>query len=255
MTTIIGNKISGDFFGVNLTPETSMHALTRDSEGLLTYTKINLNSSDSLQLSNGNGLAYESIEEFVDGVTASGVPHNTIPKGETEISRKNFLGKDYNVVIKNPNTGANYFEMNDSYIANLDIIKGATYRFFVNDTSTQGYPLFFSTTSTGGSYNDEYLFGVTNSRASYGGKFSDLNSNTDQPLTITVPNDAPDILYLLSGNHNNLSVTLYTTRQTQHANLKNRNYDQVRFDDKKVTYFINSDGFLVARYNSDYIYS
>ncbi len=255
MTTIIGNKKSGDFYGVNLTPETSMHALTRDDTGLLSYTRVNVNSTDSMQLSNGQGLAYESLEEFVSGTTASGVTQNAVPKGDSEVSRKKFLGKDFQVKIINPNSAIPYFEIEGVRLSYLDLVKGATYRFIVEDPTTQGYPLYISTTPTGNNYNNEYLIGVINTKSSYGGHDSDLQSYTSQPLTFTVPPNAPEVLYLVSGNPTTLNITLYTSRQTQHADLKNRYYDQVRFDDKKVTYFINSDGFLVARYNSDYNYT
>jgi len=39
------------------------------------------------------------------------------------------------------------------------------------------------------------------------------------------------------------------------TNLNARRYEQVRFDHQKLCYFINSDGFLVARYGTDYDYS
>lgn len=260
MTTTIGNKQSQDFFGVNLTKETAMHALTRDAEGLLTYTRVNINSAVPLNMTNGEGLAYENVEEFVKGVTASGVVHNTVPKGDSEVSRKNFLGETFQVKILNPQSGTPSFEINNRVITQLDLVKGATYKFTVTDPSTDGYPLFISAVPTGGNYTNEYLTNVTNSRASYGGHSSDPMSYSEvfvasPPLTITIPADAPDVLYLLSGNHADFKLTLYTTRQTQHADLKNRYYDQVKFDDKKVTYFINEDGYLVARYNEDYNYS
>lgn len=254
MTTTIGSKKAETFFGLNLTQETSMHALTRDADGFLTYTKINVNGSDPLQMTNGQGLAFENIEEFVTGVTASGVVHNSVPKGDTEVSRKKFLGRDFQVKILAAQTGTPTFEIDSDPTDYLDLVKGATYRFSVADPSTEGYPLYISTVASGGDYSNEYLVNVTNSRTSYGGHDSDMQSYSDQPLTFTVPADAPDELYLVSGNHQNLVLTLYTTRQTQHADLKNRYYDQVRFDDRKVTYFINDDGFLVARYNADYSY-
>ena len=255
MTTTIGNKKAEEFFGVNLTPETSLHALTRDADGLLTYSKINVNGNEELKMTNGQGLAFESVEEFVTGVTASGVVHNSVPKDDVEISRKKFLGKDFQVKILNSQTGTPSFEIDSEPTDYLDLVKGATYKFIVADPSTEGYPLYISAVPTGGDYANEYLVNVTNSRTSYGGHESDLRSYTDQPLTFTVPADAPDELYLVSGNHTNLKITLYTSRQTQYADLKNRFYDQVRFDDRKLTYFINEDGFLVARYNADYDYS
>lgn len=73
MTTQIGNKVADNFFGVDITPETAIHALKRDADGLLTYSKIKLNGAESLELSNGQGQAFDGIEEFIKGVTPSGV--------------------------------------------------------------------------------------------------------------------------------------------------------------------------------------
>lgn len=54
----------------------AMHALGRDDNGLLTYTKVLWNSSEEIPMNIGNGRAYAGVEEFVAGVTADGVPHN-----------------------------------------------------------------------------------------------------------------------------------------------------------------------------------
>jgi hypothetical protein len=37
-------------------------------------------------------------------------------------------------------------------------------------------------------------------------------------------------------------------------NKGKRNYDQIRFDKDKLTYYINADGFIVARYLENYTY-
>ena len=39
------------------------------------------------------------------------------------------------------------------------------------------------------------------------------------------------------------------------TNLKHRKYEQVRFDNQKLTYYMTEDGFLVARYGQDYTYT
>ena len=43
----------------------AMHAFTRDQEGLLTYTKaLWANTSESIELTDGSGLAFNSLEDF-----------------------------------------------------------------------------------------------------------------------------------------------------------------------------------------------
>ena len=265
MTTTIGNKKTQTFYGLDLNPSTAMHALRRDADGNLIYSRVSITGNETIQLSNGRGPAFDGMEEFVKGVTPSGVEHNTVPVGIDEIGRKAFLGKDYHVRILNPNTISNSFEINEQSIPSLDLVKGATYKFIVTDPSTANYPLYISTVASGANYNNEWLQGVTNSRASYVSTVFDTDNvyfktegpvvatRVPEPLTFTVPSEAPDVLYLSSGNHANLYITLYINRLT-HANLKNRFYDQVKWDDMRVTYYINSDGYLVARYNENYSY-
>lgn len=53
-----------------------MHALNRDADGLLTYTKVLWNSSEEIDMTTGAGLAYAGVEEMVSGLSADGVPHN-----------------------------------------------------------------------------------------------------------------------------------------------------------------------------------
>lgn len=252
MTTQIGNKVADNFFGFSITPETAIHALKKDVDGLLTYSKIKLNGSESIELSNGQGQAFDGMEEFVKGVTPSGVVHNTVQTGIDEIGQKALLGQEFHVVIRNSTTNTPAFFINNNLVSYMDLVKGATYKFITDDPSTQGYPLFISTVA-GGTVANEYLKGVTNSRSSYGGPNGDLNCLTTEPLTFTVPADAPDQLYLSTGSHPTFYATIYTSRLT-YPNLKYRNYDQTRMDDRKLTYFINSNGFLVARYNQDYTY-
>lgn len=43
--------------------------------------------------------------------------------------------------------------------------------------------------------------------------------------------------------------------QTDARNWGARAYDSVRFDDIKLTYYLNDNGFLVARYNKDFVYA
>lgn len=244
MTTIIGNKKAEKFYNYEVNPRLAMHALRRDVDGNLIYTRIEMTSNESAILTNGQGPAYDGMDEFIGGVTPSGVVHNSVQYGTNEVGRKAFLGKDYSVSF----TSNQKIYLDNNLVYEIDIVTGATYRFITENPTTQGYPLYISTQPYGQNYGNEYLQGVINSRSSYGGPASDINSNTTEPLTITVPEDAPSKLYLASGNHTNTYLTMHVNR-LPHANLKNRYYYQVKWDDARVTYFINEDGFLVARYN------
>jgi len=253
MTTTIGNKETGSFYGLDFSTQLAMHGLRRDNDGNLIYSKVSMIGNETANLSNGQGPAFEGMEEFVKGVTASGVAHNSVPVGVNEFSRKNFLGQDYTVKVENPLSGNPEFILNNQRVDQIDIVSGATYKFITTDPSTQGFPLYISTQPQGNEYLYEYLSGVENSRSSYGGTEGDIRSNTTEPLTFTVPENAPAALYLASGNHAGVYITMHVNRQP-HANLKNRYYHQVKFDDARVTYYLNSDGYLVARYNQTYTY-
>jgi len=253
MTTIIGNKEASSFYGLDFSTQLSMHGFRRDPDGNLIYSKVSMTGNESANLSNGQGPAFEGMEEFVKGVTASGVVHNSIPISVNEFGRKNFLGQTYEIKVENPLSYNPEFILNNERVDQLDIVSGAFYKFITTDPSTQGFPLYISTQPQGNEYAYEYLNGVQNSRSSYGGPDGDIRSNTTEPLTFTVPENAPAALYLASGNHAGVFITMHVNR-LPHSNLKNRYYEQVKFDDARVTYFLNSDGYLVARYNQNYNY-
>lgn len=234
----------------SLTPsQTAMHAL-KVNDGILTYTKILWNSDEAIDLSDGEGFAYLGVEEFVEGKTLSGVFHNAVGKGQVEVGEKDLMGQEVRVTVSN-----GQYALDGSVKASLTFVRGAKYKFIVSDQSTQGYPLYISTEPYGNDYTKEYLDGVVNSRTASGGSKVDANAQTDQPLEFTVPLDAPNTLYYASGNHANCYGVITINERDELSNLKHRKYDQVRFDNQKLTYYMNSDGFLVARYGKDYNYS
>ena len=80
----------------------------------------------------------------------------------------------------------------------LTLKKEYTYYLDSTDSTTDSHPLFIGTTSTGGSYTNEYTSGVTNSRTTTG------------TLTFTVSSDSPSTLYYNCGNHTSMggSITI-----------------------------------------------
>lgn len=226
-----------------LTPsEAALHALKVNEDGLLTYTKVLWNSDESIDMSNGEGFAYNGVEEFVEGLTLSGTLHNLIPAGSPEVGEKDIVGYTIHVTTAN-----NQFLLDGKVLPVLLLTRGATYKFQVTDSTTANFPLYISTEPTGNNYTYQYLNGISNSRT--------YSGSTLGPLEFTVPPDAPNTLYYASGNHANCYGKILIQDTSELTNLNHRNFDQVRFDNQKLTYYVNSDGFLVARYGQDYNYS
>ena len=78
----------------------------------------------------------------------------------------------------------------------LTLRRGNTYSFDAQDSSTDSHPLYLGTSSTGGSYSDEYTSGVTNSKT------------TNGVLTIVIPQAAPNSLYYNCGLHSNMGAEI-----------------------------------------------
>ena len=78
----------------------------------------------------------------------------------------------------------------------LILKKGNTYYFDSTDSTTNNHPLFIRTTSSGGSYNYEYTFGATNSRA------------TNDTLTFVLPSESPSTLYYNCGSHLSMGCSI-----------------------------------------------
>ena len=78
----------------------------------------------------------------------------------------------------------------------LTLKRGYTYSFDAQDSSTSSHPLYLGTSSTGGSYSDEYTSGVTNSKT------------TNGVLKIVIPQAAPNSLYYNCGFHSNMGAEI-----------------------------------------------
>jgi len=55
--------------------------------------------------------------------------------------------------------------------------------------------------------------------------------------------------------HNTIPLLTDEGTTVRDYNYLHRNYDQIKVDQKKVTYYVNEIGFLVARYDANYSYS
>ena len=79
----------------------------------------------------------------------------------------------------------------------LELIRGLTYTFALDGSSTSGHPFYFSELSTGGnSYSSEYTEGVSNSRA------------TEGEIIFYASFDAPNELYYACGLHDGMGAKI-----------------------------------------------
>jgi hypothetical protein len=234
----------------------ALHALSRDANGLLTYTKVLwANTAESVNLTNGtgNGFAYNGMEEFISGFTMSNAMHNLDKITDNQIGEKNVIINTFHVRVTSIGGNVQY-TINNNTSPVLYLTKGSTYKFITEDKSTIGHPIFISTAPAGGTYTNEYLYGVEYSRSANVSTLTpDANTSTSNPLTFTVPVDAPKQLYYASGN----DVGCFGIIRMEEAltNTANRKYEQVRFDNQQLNYYLNAQGFLVARYGADYSYT
>ena len=52
--------------------EYAIHALTKKDDGLLYYTKVKLNSNESIQMSDGSGPAFSGLSDMITGKMSDG---------------------------------------------------------------------------------------------------------------------------------------------------------------------------------------
>ena len=103
-------------------------------------------------------------------------------------------GTTFKITVSSSGYYSNKYYVDSVQTKSLNLKKGFTYYFNVDDSSTNSHPLFIGTSSGGGNYINEYSSGITNSRA------------TNGILSFTVPTDAPSTLYYNCGLHSNMGA-------------------------------------------------
>jgi hypothetical protein len=238
--------------------ELAMHAFSRDANGLLTYTKaLWSNTSETIMMTDGAGFAYSGIEDFISGISSSNDEFNYSQKSDAISGDRVKISNTFIVRVITSNGSPQFTVDGNSSSPNpvLRLHRGVTYTFNTEDVSTLNHPIYISTSPAGNNYATEFLQGVEYSRsANTGGGYVTINANvaTSQFLTFTVPMNCANQLYYASGQ----DATCYGILDIQNAltDTSHRKYDQVRFDNQKLFYYINAQGYLVARYGADYTY-
>ena len=105
-------------------------------------------------------------------------------------------GTTFKITVSSSGYYSNKYYVDSVQTKSLNLKKGFTYYFNVDDASTNSHPLFIGTSSGGGNYINEYSSGITNSRA------------TNGILSFTVPTDAPSTLYYNCGLHSNMGAEI-----------------------------------------------
>ena len=105
-------------------------------------------------------------------------------------------GTTFKITVSSSGYYSNKYYVDSVQTKSLNLKKGFTYYFNVDDSSTNSHPLFIGTSSGGGNYINEYSSGITNSRA------------TNGILSFTVPTDAPSTLYYNCGLHSDMGAEI-----------------------------------------------
>ena len=87
-----GGTVSGGGIGA----EFAMHALDRDANGLLKYTKVKWDSNEEVELANGEGIFVNGLEQLLNGKLDDGTPMNAVQEGYVEPAREQWQTQSVN---------------------------------------------------------------------------------------------------------------------------------------------------------------
>jgi len=88
-----GGTVTG---GSSIGAEFAMHALDRDANGLLKYTKVKWDSNEEVELANGEGIFVNGLEQLLNGKLDDGTPMNAVQEGYVEPAREQWQTQSVN---------------------------------------------------------------------------------------------------------------------------------------------------------------
>nr|BAR36346.1 hypothetical protein [uncultured Mediterranean phage uvMED] len=130
--SLVVNKqyVAKDANGKTITADYSFHALNRDETGLLTYSKVNWFESNTIQMDNGEGLAYSSVADFqvnelkkASGSYAVGTNINEIPKAyssSTDPREPNTKFRKYEQHVFDENNATYFMDANGNIVLRIN---------------------------------------------------------------------------------------------------------------------------------------
>ena len=85
LATGASQAVGVDAAGFQISNEYAMHALNRDVNGLLIYTKTSMDSTDTIDVNDGQGFGYNGFEGLAIGKASDGTTvQNTMQSDEDE---------------------------------------------------------------------------------------------------------------------------------------------------------------------------
>jgi len=84
MAEVVSNNVTSTFQETDRVNKLTFHGLRKDSTGLLFYNKTALSSSDTVNVTEGDGLAYGGLSDLEDNKDNSNADINLSQKGVSE---------------------------------------------------------------------------------------------------------------------------------------------------------------------------
>ena len=158
--------------------------------------------------------------------------HKSIPSSNLFFKKNNMFSRhlpcssdtEINVTVANPATGNKYYMDLKLTGETLVLYRGKTYVFDLSDTSNATHPLWFHVGKLRASAQ------VAGQTATYANPKTGAGAGAGAgvagaKLTFVVPNNAPDKIYYVCGNHANMGSEGFATVKTRGDFAKSKKHD------------------------------
>jgi len=200
----------------------TIHALRRDKDGMLRYTKARSTEDEVYDFHRTDG---EEYKDFLQGVEY--VEEGSVVRTHTFSVKPE--GGVYKVTGSDRKNTFNEYSQPEITIHVGDRIE------FV--TVAPGHPLVLKTVQGTGVTN--LVVGAT-------------NQGTINGTLSWVPNSVGTFYYQCEYHNSMFGKLTVINQERSYTNDPDDKYQQFRFDFRRLTYFIDDEGYLVARLNKDY---